>query len=250
MAKFLNTRKISSEIEDLIKVAGDTLYLISPYLRLSIDFRELLNSRNNQKKETTIIFGKQELNPEEMKFLQSLRYVILKYHQNLHAKCYINDGKMIITSMNLYEYSMSHNKEMGVLFDNADPNDAKIYDEALKDIKFIEENSKEFDFRPVSLTSQAEKSKISAQPSKEFIPKTKSSTATMGSCIRCKKSIQLNPLIPYCHDCFNVWKGYGDEEYPEKYCHICGKLNKSSKIKPACISCYKEKVDTLKFPLY
>ena len=120
MAKFINTRKAVSEIEELIKDAGEKLILVSPYLKLSKDFKELLNYRNKKEKISNIVFGKQELNPDEMKFLQGLRFVILKYHEDLHAKCYINDNKMIITSLNLYEYSMANNKEMGVLIDRND----------------------------------------------------------------------------------------------------------------------------------
>ncbi|WP_232735128.1 hypothetical protein [Olleya sp. Bg11-27] len=72
MAKFLNTRKAVSEIEDLIRNAETRLILISPYLKLSKDFKELLTYRNSKDKITTVIFGKQELNPHEMKFLQGL----------------------------------------------------------------------------------------------------------------------------------------------------------------------------------
>ena len=82
MARFLNTRKAVSEIEDLIRDADQRLILISPYLKLSKDFKELLTYRNSKDKVTTVIFGKQELNPNEMKFLQGLRFVILKYNQD------------------------------------------------------------------------------------------------------------------------------------------------------------------------
>ncbi len=46
MAKFINTRKAVSEIEELIKNAGEKLILISPYLKLSKNFKELLTYRN------------------------------------------------------------------------------------------------------------------------------------------------------------------------------------------------------------
>ncbi|MFN8115528.1 MAG: hypothetical protein U0W65_05400 [Bacteroidia bacterium] len=55
MAKFINTRKAVSEIEDLIKNAGEKLILVSPYLKLSKDFKELLTYRNNKDKITTVI---------------------------------------------------------------------------------------------------------------------------------------------------------------------------------------------------
>lgn len=149
MAKFLNTTKAVSEIEDLIRNAEHKLILISPYLKLSKDFKELLTYRNSKNKVTTVIFGKQELNPNEMKFLQSLRFVILKYNQDLHAKCYLNDNKMIITSLNLYEFSMNNNKEMGVLIDLNDESDKELFADACKEIEFIDETSELFKFTSI-----------------------------------------------------------------------------------------------------
>jgi phosphatidylserine/phosphatidylglycerophosphate/cardiolipin synthase-like enzyme len=149
MAKFLNTRKAVFEIEDLIREAEEKLTLISPYLKLSKGFKELLNYRNSKDKITTVIFGKTDLNPTEMKFLQELRFVILKYNEDLHAKCYLNDDKMIITSLNLYEFSMMNNKEMGVLVNKNDEADRELFEDALKEIDFIDENSKRYKFTSV-----------------------------------------------------------------------------------------------------
>ena len=146
MAKFLNTKKAVSAIEDLIKDAGQTLILISPYLKLSKDFRELLTYRNSKDKITTVIFGKQELKPDEMKFLESLRFVILKYKDELHAKCYLNDEKMIITSLNLYDFSMANNKEMGVLIEKSNPNDLELFEEAFKEVGYINQTSERHTF--------------------------------------------------------------------------------------------------------
>ena len=144
MAKFLNTKKAVSEIEDLIKDAEQTLILISPYLKLSKDFRELLEYRNSKNKITTVIFGKQELNPDEMKFLTGLRFLILKYKESLHAKCYLNDEKMIITSLNLYQFSMENNKEMGILLEKSNPADKEVFMEAMKEVEFISATSQTF----------------------------------------------------------------------------------------------------------
>jgi phosphatidylserine/phosphatidylglycerophosphate/cardiolipin synthase-like enzyme len=164
MAKFLNTRKAVSEIEDLIRDADQRLILISPYLKLSKDFKELLTYRNSKDKITTVIFGKQELNPNEMKFLQGLRFVILKYNQDLHAKCYLNDHKMIITSLNLYEFSMNNNKEMGVLIDLNDESDKELFEDALKEIDFIDETSERFEFTSIPEVTKTEKKETETQP--------------------------------------------------------------------------------------
>ena len=78
MAKFLNTRKAVSEIDDLIRNAEQTLILISPYLKLAKDFRDLLTYRNSKDNVTLIIFREQALKIDELKFLEELRLVKLK----------------------------------------------------------------------------------------------------------------------------------------------------------------------------
>lgn len=243
MARFITTKQITSELEDLIKKADDRLYLVSPYLKLSKDFRELLTYRNSNKKDTKIIFGKQELNPEQMTFLQGLRFVYLFFSEDLHAKCYINDTKMIITSMNLYDFSMINNKEMGILIDKSTPEDVQIYEDAWSNIDYIETISKPFDFvsNPIKLEKPNQQSMGQDKKTKEIRIK--------GHCIRCNTQIELNPLVPYCKDCYSIWKKYGKEDYQEQFCHICGKDEKTSKVKPSCLNCYKTNKNKLEFPI-
>jgi phosphatidylserine/phosphatidylglycerophosphate/cardiolipin synthase-like enzyme len=184
MAKFLNTKKSVSEIEDLIRDAGQTLILISPYLKLSKDFKELLSYRNSKDKITTVIFGKVQLNPDEMKFLESLQFVILKYKDDLHAKCYLNDDKMIITSLNLYDFSMNNNKEMGVLIEKANAYDKELFEEAYKEVDYINTTSELFSYK-TQITSQASvpkeektaKAETVAPPKTTFTGKFLSATA-------------------------------------------------------------------------
>jgi len=182
MATFLNTRKAVAALEDLMKHAEEKLILISPYLKLSKDFKELLTYRNSKDKITTVIFGKQELKPDEMKFLESLRFVILKFNEDLHAKCYVNDKKMIITSLNLYEFSMANNKEMGVLVDLDNPNDKELYDAAFEEIQFIEDTSQKFEFN-VSAKSEVEmienKTNIIVEKKKDFLNSKFKSTSAL-----------------------------------------------------------------------
>ncbi len=227
MAKFLNTRKAVAAIEDLIKNAGAKLVLISPYLKLSKDFKELLTYRNSKDKITTVIFGKQELNPDEMKFLQSLQFVILKFNEGLHAKCYVNEKQMIITSLNLYQFSMANNKEMGVLIDLDDSNDKSLYDEAYKEIEYIDSTSQKF--------------KYNINPTNEDI-NTPTTNTDEGHCIRCGVKIKIDPKHPYCLECYQKWKEFKDEAYVEKkgFCHLCGEPHASSMEKPACPDCYKK----------
>ena len=146
MPKYLRTSGITAGVEDLIKEARERLYIISPYLKLSDNIRELLNDKEREKAEVRIIFGKQELIPTEMSYLQNLKYVRLYFSKNLHAKCYLNEKKMIITSMNLYEFSQQNNREMGILIEREIEADRPVYEEAWKDIESILNNATDFSY--------------------------------------------------------------------------------------------------------
>ena len=221
MAKFINTRKAVSEIEDLIRNAEEKLVLVSPYLKLSKDFKELLSYRNSKDKITTVIFGKQELKPDEMKFLQGLRFVILKYNEDLHAKCYLNDDKMVITSLNLYEFSMANNKEMGVLIDKNDPSDTQLFDEACKEVDYINQTSQRFD---LNVPKPGSSNRSDNNKTKE---RKTSNTAIehIGYCIRTGVEIPFNIEKPMCKEAFKSWNKYGDPDYPEKFCHFSGEAS-------------------------
>lgn len=174
MAKYLRTSSISAELENLIRDARKVLYIISPYLKLSDQIKELLNDKEREKVDVRIIFGKQELAPDEMSFLENLRYVRLYFSKNLHAKCYLNEHKMIIASMNLYEFSQQNNREMGILIDKENENDKKVYEDATKDIDSIIHNSEDFSYAKVPQKVLQSEKKVSNNNSKT----TKNSTYT------------------------------------------------------------------------
>lgn len=222
MAKFLNTRKAVSEIEDLIKTADQTLILISPYLKLSKDFKELLSYRNSKDKVTTIIFGKQELNPDELKFLQGIQFVSLWYNEDLHAKCYLNDTKMIITSLNLYQFSMVNNKEMGVLIDKYEVGDSDLFDDALKEVDYIKQTSQRFPFD----VPKPQVTKTFERPQPPKVLDKKENNKPNGYCIRTGVPIPFNPEKPLSYEAFKSWSQFGDLNYAEKYCHFSGEESK------------------------
>jgi hypothetical protein len=70
-----------------------------------------------------------------------------------------------------------------------------------------------------------------------------------GFCIRCGTDIKLDPMSPYCSNCYKSWKILSNKEYEEKYCHICGKEHNSMLLKPTCYDCYKSNKNKLEFPL-
>lgn len=135
MAKFLNTSATNYFLEELIKDAKDRLILISPFLKLNDRIKELLSDKNRLKIDVRIVYGKSELQPEEIAWLNELSYVRTSFCKNLHAKCYMNEELCIVTSLNLYEFSQVNNNEMGVLFRRSE--DAELYRDAYEEAQRI-----------------------------------------------------------------------------------------------------------------
>lgn len=208
MADFITTKEISSKIEEIIKKSKKKLVLVSPYLQISNIFLERLKDASNRGVNIKIVYGKDNLNKLEFKQLSSLNNLDLYFYEQLHAKCYFNESKMVITSMNLYEYSEKNNREMGIIIDRISDN--AIFDEAINETKSIIENA----------------SKIEVFKD--------------GFCIRCEEIIDYNLSKPLCNACFQVWTYWENWDYLENFCHKCGKNFDSSKAIPLCETCSKD----------
>jgi phosphatidylserine/phosphatidylglycerophosphate/cardiolipin synthase-like enzyme len=135
VAKFLNTSATNYYLEEMIKTAKDRLILISPFLRLNERIKELLEDKDRLKIDVRIVYGKSELQPEEVNWLKGLSYIRTSFCKNLHAKCYLNEESCIITSLNLYEFSQVNNNEMGIFIDRQ--NDTDLYRDAYEEAQRI-----------------------------------------------------------------------------------------------------------------
>ncbi len=135
MAKFLNTSATNYFLEEMIKSASERLILISPFLKLNDRIKELLEDKNRLKIDVRIVYGKSELQPEEINWLRELNYIRTSFCKNLHAKCYINESACIITSLNLYQFSQVNNNEMGVHIERHE--DSQMYSDAFEEAQRI-----------------------------------------------------------------------------------------------------------------
>ncbi|KGG82235.1 ATPase involved in DNA repair [Comamonas thiooxydans] len=135
MAKFLNTSATNYFLEELIKGAKDRLVLISPFLKLNDRIKELLEDKNRLKIDVRIVYGKSELQPQEIEWLKGQSYIRTSFCKNLHAKCYLNEENAIVTSLNLYEFSQINNNEMGILIRRDD--NAELYKDTYEEAQRI-----------------------------------------------------------------------------------------------------------------
>jgi hypothetical protein len=136
MTKFLTTIELSYQILQIIKTADQEIILVTPYLKLSSNLKDKLSEANRKGKEITLIYGKSDLSKEEKTFLDNLDNLTIYFHENLHAKCYFNEYDMLITSMNLHEFSEKQNREFGILIDK-ETDESGIYEDVLDEVHSI-----------------------------------------------------------------------------------------------------------------
>lgn len=139
MAKFLTTVGTSFYIEQIIVNAKTSLTLVTPYLKLSKNLIERIIDADNRGVAITLIYGKNNLHTNEQHKLDVLNNLELYFCENLHAKCYHNEDSMIITSMNLYEFSERNNREMGIFVEKGV--DLEIFEDSLREIDSIKNAS-------------------------------------------------------------------------------------------------------------
>ncbi|MCU0416334.1 MAG: phospholipase D family protein [Cytophagaceae bacterium] len=231
MAEFLTTNGTSHNIENIIIEAKAKLILVSPYLQISKTFFERLKDASNKNVSIKIIYGKDELKPNERNSLAELKNVELYFFENLHAKCYFNETKMVITSMNMYEFSEKNNREMGVLINRNI--DKELFDKAVAETYSIIQSAEQVSLRKVDRP-------IFTNKKQQDNNQNKYKRIIRGYCIRCENRIDYNPTRPYCGDCFSIWSQYENPDYQENVCHRCGEYEMTSMNKPQCYHCYTE----------
>lgn len=119
--KFLFDTQLIAALEKLIKDSRHELFLISPFIDLDNRIKDALKEKISlQDFKLKVLFGKNEqnhlksINLESLTFLKQFPNIEIRHNQRLHAKFYLNDHQYIMTSLNLYNYSLANNIEIGL----------------------------------------------------------------------------------------------------------------------------------------
>ncbi len=258
MAKFLNRFQSTDALKSIILEAERQLILISPYIKLNMDLKKALNTHLNKPQlELIVVYGKNEednrksISDDDYRYFQTFSNVSISYHKRLHAKMYANDEQCLITSMNLHNYSLKENIETGIL------TEFKILDIASNLLSLV---APKFFNDPLDTQAMDFVDYIVGKSVAQFERKGKKETSVFGLfnsysegeisidksrtgyCIKTKETIPFNPVRPYGRKAFDIWVNQGsNKNFLEKYCHKCGKENKSCVLKPICIECYRSR---------
>jgi hypothetical protein len=113
--------QLNAELEKLIQNAKKHLFLVSPYIDLDPKIKDAIKTHQDKPEfKLSILFGKADseycnsFKKESFEFLSAFPNIDIRYNERLHAKYYENDFDYIITSMNLYNYSLANNIEIGL----------------------------------------------------------------------------------------------------------------------------------------
>lgn len=208
MAKILTTKGFTASLEDIIRRAEKEIFLVSYNVKISNEFITRINQAANRNVIIRLIYGK-KIDDSTFEKLKDIPNLQILYHENLHAKIYANETKVVIGSMNFSEYSEINNTEIGVLLTKT--NDKEAYLDAVTHCKEILNDASLM--RPLLPKSIADKHPKKSDPG---------INNKSGFCIRTGVPIPFNIEKPMSYDAFLIWDCYGDVYYPENFCHFSG----------------------------
>lgn len=137
MSKFLTGEALETKLTDIIWKAKKYVVIVSPFIKLDDHTKEILDKiKHTPKIALYIVFGKNEeskynsFKEEDFNYFKEFKNIVILYNKDLHAKHYANESEGLITSLNLYGYSMVNNIEYGVYFAKTPLNPIdKLYEE-------------------------------------------------------------------------------------------------------------------------
>lgn len=250
MPQFLTGTELSAKIESIINNAKVNVILISPYIKLSPNIKRTLSDlKSNPNISLLIVFGKNDgdyfksISRDDFEYLKSFPNLEIKYEPDLHAKVYMSEKEIILSSMNLYDYSQSNNIEFGVygaasltnlltthlIGESFDEQAVSYFGKVVENAKTLYLIEPEFEKGGVFSSGKYMNSTIvvdelsGANAEIHRGPKGNGSTnRSKGFCIRTGVEIPFNPKQPFSKKAFESWNRFKDENYAEKYCHFSG----------------------------
>ncbi|WP_116125599.1 phospholipase D family protein [Lewinella sp. IMCC34183] len=264
-SKFIQGEELNMEVISLIRDARKIILLVSPFIKFHprvVDALKTHATRNDLK--LRILCGKNDdqisksLSYETVRFLQGFPDVEIRHESRLHAKFYASENASILTSMNLYEYSMNHNIEAGVLFkpklllgnSTTDQHAYGYFEQVYTDADLIykrepqvvtsfgglrkkyseplvthDELDKYYqkDDWPYQAAPAASNYSSSGGRNRTYSNHTRGGNGDEGYCIRTGAVITFNPRRPLSSDAYYTWLQFQNEDYPERYCHRTGR---------------------------
>jgi len=224
--------EIQHQFYELIRSATQNIIFVTPYIELWVHLQDEMRVALARGVDITFLIREDATprRPEDLEWFRANRIKVYLV-PNLHAKIYLNEKRVIVSSMNIHRTSIIDSKDFAMVVKNEDV--AKMFREYVSSL--IGKAAIPKASRPIRdyVSGLVEKAAMTPHSFER-------QTSEDGYCIRSRDKIPFNTGKPLCADCFRQWNKYQDEDYEEKYCHSCGKSTKTSFAKPLCMACWKK----------
>ena len=247
--------EVEQQIYQIVDNAKRSVTLVTPYLQLWRHLQMKIEEAISRRVEVRFVLrtdwdknewnaqGKKSKNEEDLNWLFDQKVKVYK-RDGLHAKIYINESEVLISSMNVTKSSTNESLEFAMLIINhsdmvlfrdyvtglikkaelINPPTGQFRNKVTELIKNVSLISSTTEYAPLHASKVSERSKRDV---------------TGGNCIRCGNGIAFNEDKPLCPDCFRKWTKYENPDFKEKHCHQCGNPSSVTFRKPLCERCYR-----------
>src|SRR3989454_3814859 len=206
--------EVEAQILSIIRNAIRNVILVTPYLALWGHLQNTIDEAVSRGVVVSFIIRTKEKPPiEDMGWLVDHKVKLYEI-PDLHAKIYINESTVLISSMNITEHSTTNSLEFAMIVESR--KDATRFRNYVSD-----------------MLKRAEVVQL-AEPEGQEVDQT-------GRCIRCGRQFDFNVSRPLCDSCYQSWAVYANTDYPERHCHSCGKPSQVTYARPLCGDCYNRR---------
>ncbi len=116
MVQYLNTQGAYSEIENIVNRAEYKLVIMSPYIQINRTLlQKIFHACEHRSIDVSLMCRTSDISPEEMAAMNQIPRLEIFDLPNLHANCVYNEKALVMTSLNLFDYSQINNRDMGAL---------------------------------------------------------------------------------------------------------------------------------------
>jgi phosphatidylserine/phosphatidylglycerophosphate/cardiolipin synthase-like enzyme len=218
--------EVASRILDIVQEAQQYVIITTPYLKLWRHAQTALSLAVRRDIKVTVIVRSENgalQDVDDLTWLLS-NGIEVGAAEYLHAKIYLNEHQVMLSSMNLTEFSTKNSLEIALLV---------LDDQAQRQVRDYVTGTLMQLAVPVSASPAEPTPQTVSGPTDDYSPRE------LGHCIRCDQPIPPNPLKPLCDECYDVWAEYSNEEYSERYCHACGRPEEVTYARPLCRVCFR-----------
>lgn len=216
MPQLIESHEIAAEIELIISQAGHDILIASPVIHLTESLFIKLAEASVRGVKIKILCGTVP-DPAATRLLSVLKNLALICAENMNARCYFNESRVLITSMGLDDMLNTMAVNTGFLL-TAD-NDNELYGTIRRVIETVSGNGIQILLEPGS-----DEHKIT------------SDAIYRGFCVGCGMPVTFNPARPYCNMCRNIFASDAHDT-PGNFCHSCGCESPVTITQTLCIKC-------------